>query len=128
MFSKYRKSDFKEPYAPSFTVPDQSFTPRQILEQFASGEVVAQRHDSTDDFYDNTMSDDDLVDKVVDVVDEFQARQYVLDFKLAQDEAKASDIVRSSTSQGAAETINGVSNSTNLEGSPRQTAEGVASA
>lgn len=94
MFKKFRdNSSDGEPYLLNFTQPNMAFTPRQIIEQFASGEVVAQDYSPTDDFYDDKYSDDELVG-VTQLDDDFQARQHVIDFEIEQYEAKASANLR----------------------------------
>lgn len=104
MFTKFRDNSsdplFKAPYLSNFTQPNMAFTPRQIIEQFASGEVIAQENFPTDDFYDDKYSDDELV-SLVQIDDDFQARQAVIDFQIEQqeNETSASNQVRASAQE-----------------------------
>lgn len=87
MFTKFRNNashqHYKVPYLLNFTQPNMAFTPRQIIEQFASGEVIARENTPTDEFYDDKFTDDELA-SLVQIEDDFQARQAVIDFQIEQ--------------------------------------------
>lgn len=60
------------------TQPNQAFTPRQILEQFARNEVVPTMNQSTDALDDSNYSEDELLESdVIEFEDEIEAQSYI---------------------------------------------------
>lgn len=79
MRKKKSCSNFKqlEIQFPLFTEPNQSFTPRQIIDQFARGECSAHSFEPSDNIDDDSYSDDHMVDHVLEFEDEFSALEYM---------------------------------------------------
>lgn len=74
------------------TQPNEAFTPRQILEQFARGEVLPSQYSPSDSINDVNFSDDQLINDVIEFDDEFDAQQHLMDnqYKIFDDEEKQS--------------------------------------
>lgn len=92
------------------TQPNQAFTPRQILEQFARNEVVPSYNQSTDNLDDDHYNDDDLLDNELHEFEDLMEAQTYLDenqFKPLEDETKASNPIREGSEKGAGETTSG---------------------
>lgn len=92
------------------TQPNQAFTPRQILEQFARNEVVPSYNQSTDILDDDHYTDDVLLDNELHEFDDPMEAQTYLDenqFQLQEDEAQTPNHVRKSSEKGAEQTTEG---------------------
>lgn len=81
---------------PLLSEPNQAFTPRQILEQFARNELSAKIFDPSDMIDSDNYSDDQMVDGVVDFEDEFEATQFMKETKVVKDEPKKNESVSAS--------------------------------
>lgn len=74
------------------TQPNQAFTPRQILEQFARNEVVPTMNSSTDALDDSNYSEDELLDSdVIEFEDEIEAQSYLNENQFRLYEEQQSD-------------------------------------
>lgn len=96
------------------TQPNQAFTPRQILEQFARNEVVPTFNQSSDSLDDSNYSDDQLLDSELHEFDDsMEAETYLNEnqFQL-QNETETSNNVREGSQEGANETTQGVESPT----------------
>lgn len=70
---------------PQITEPSQAFTPRQILDQFARGELSVKTFSPTDGLSENNYTEDQLLDgDVVSFEDEFEAQDYMNDLRLEE--------------------------------------------
>lgn len=75
------------------TQPNQAFTPRQILEQFARNEIVPSYNESSDSLSDDNYKDDDLLDgDVVEFDDAMEAQSYIQDNQFQPYEEKQSTV------------------------------------
>lgn len=86
------------------TQPNQAFTPRQILEQFARNEVVPIYNESSDSLTDENYDDDTLLDSELHEFDDaMEAQTYIEEnqFKLIENEEKqTTDPVRTDPQKG----------------------------
>lgn len=62
---------------PLLTEPNQSFTPRQIIDQFSRGELSAKAFEPSDSIDSESYSDDNMVDNIIEFEDEFQAIEFM---------------------------------------------------
>ena len=62
---------------PRFVEPNQAFTPRQIIDQFSRGEISAKSFEETDSIYDDSYTDDNMVDNVIEFEDQFEATEFM---------------------------------------------------
>lgn len=70
---------------PQITEPSQAFTPRQILDQFARGELSVKTFSPTDGLSEDYYTEDQLLDgDVVSFEDEFEAQDYINDLRLEE--------------------------------------------
>lgn len=68
---------------PLITEPNQFFTPRQIIEQFARGELTAKTFTPTDNLSEENFTEDELLDKpIISFEDEFDAKTFMEDLRL----------------------------------------------
>lgn len=97
---KYRSS--KPVTDPGYLVtqPNQAFTVRQILDQFARGEVIPTQFQSTDTLGDDIP--DDEVDNVVEFEDSLDAQSHLItnQYKLIENEIVSSEKQESSSEAG----------------------------
>lgn len=89
------------------TQPNQAFTPRQILEQFARNEVVPSYNQSSDLISDDIMSDDQMLDSdLIEFDDPMEAEQHLIDNQYkSYEEEQSTDSVREGSENGAGETV-----------------------
>lgn len=105
--------------------PNQAFTVRQIIEQFARGETTAKAFEPTDDINDQNYSETQLLG-VVDDLDEFEQRQYLMDLQESLDNEKEKQVSadnRTSVQTASGETQQGVQPMVD-NGSKVETSEG----
>lgn len=65
------------------TQPNQAFTPRQILEQFARGEVVPSEYQPSDTIIDDGTNEDQLVNEVIEFEDKIDAENHLIENQYA---------------------------------------------
>lgn len=72
----------------SDTIPNQAFTPRQIIEQFARNEVIPSMYTSTDGIDDSSYTDEQLVNDVIEFEDKIDAENHLIEqkYELQRDE------------------------------------------
>ena len=67
------------------TQPNQSFTPRQILEQFARGEVIPCEYHDSDNIDDAHFSEEQLIsDDVIEFEDRIDAENHLIENQYAR--------------------------------------------
>lgn len=90
-----RKADFtNDKFSQQLvTQPNQAFTPRQILEQFARNEVIPSYNQSTDMIDDEHFSEEEM-ENIIEFEDQFEAAQHLIDnqYKLKENEKEQSGI------------------------------------
>lgn len=94
-----------------FTEPNQAFSVRQIIEQFARGETTAKTFEPSDDINDTNYSESQMMG-IVDNLDEFEQRQYLMDLQesLNNEKDNQAHASFSESTQGPSEqTTDGVS-------------------
>lgn len=86
------------------TQPNQAFTPRQILEQFARNEIVPSYNESSDSLSDDNYKDDDLLDgDVVEFDDPMEAQSYIQENQFQPyEEKQGTNLSGVSSTEGAA--------------------------
>lgn len=94
---KVLEYDGPTPY-PLICEPNQAFTPRQIVEQFARQELSANVFDSTDSIDSDSYSDEQMASGVIDFEDEFEAIDYMKNTKVVKDEPKKDESTKDSDS------------------------------
>lgn len=72
------------------TQPNQAFTPRQILEQFARNEIIPSMNEPSDNIYDDGTNEDALVHDVIEFEDQIDAENHLIEnqYRLYQDEQR----------------------------------------
>lgn len=85
------------------TEPDEAFTPRQILEQFARGELSVKEFEPTDSIDSLTYSDDQMMD-AIEFEDDFEAAQFLMDSRIEKNESKKFNQKQDDVSTGSENT------------------------
>lgn len=91
------------------TEPNQSFTVRQIIDQFSRGEVMAKYYDPTDEIDDSRYSEEEL-EHTIEFEDEFEAREHLESNQYHQENEKSNqqehEVVQE-VSEGSGQTPSG---------------------
>lgn len=90
--SRIEVYDGPTPY-PQITEPNQAFSPRQIVEQFARNELTAKVFEDSDMINSDNYSDDEMVNNTIEFEDEFDALDYMNNTKVVKDEPKKDESV-----------------------------------
>jgi len=78
MKTRSRKADLIIDPGELITQPNQAFTPRQILEQFARNEVVPSIYEPTDALDDDNVPDDDM-ENMIEFEDKIDAEGHLIE-------------------------------------------------
>lgn len=72
----YRKISKNRSVGPCLTQPNQAFTVRQIIDQFARGELIPSVYSPTDDLDDSI--DDDRMEEIIEFEDKIDAEGHLI--------------------------------------------------
>lgn len=72
----------------TITQPNQAFTPRQILEQFARGEIIPSEYSPSDTIDDTSCTEDQLVNDVIEFEDAIEAENHLIENQYALESTK----------------------------------------
>lgn len=67
----------------TITQPNQAFTPRQILEQFARNEVIPSEYQPSDNIDDSNTSEESMVNDVIEFEDKIDAENHLIENQYA---------------------------------------------
>lgn len=86
----YRKKTKDVNVGPVIAQPNQAFTVRQIIDQYARGEVIPTMFESTDTLSDDI--DDDAMEDIIEFEDKIDAEAHLLanQYKLFENEPESS--------------------------------------
>lgn len=103
------------------TQPNQAFTPRQILEQFARGEVVPSLNEPSDAIVSDGKNDDQLFNDVIEFEDALDAEAHLIEnqyqlFKNEDTQNQGGTPVHNRTPETSVQTAPGVSGHSAGEG------------
>lgn len=76
------------------TQPNQAFTPRQILEQFARGEVIPSEYHPSDNIDDSTTSEESMINDVIEFEDKIDAENHLIEnqYELYQEQQTETEV------------------------------------
>lgn len=114
MFINPRYSDKNKGAGVLITQPNQAFTPRQIIEQFARNEIVPSMYSPTDSLDDEHFTDEELLsDNVIEFNDKIDAEAHLIENQYRiYEEKQTTNSVRDGSQEASNETdaANGSSN------------------
>lgn len=87
------------------TQPNQAFTPRQIIEQFARNEIVPSMYSPTDSLDDEHFTDEELLsDNVIEFNDKIDAEAHLIENQYRiYEEKQTANPIREGSQGGAAQ-------------------------
>lgn len=98
---------FHEPFdVHLITQPNQAFTPRQILEQFARGEVVPSEFRPSDNIDESNTSEESLINDVIEFEDKIDAENHLIEnqYELYKEEQQEGATSSASLKEASGET------------------------